>query len=109
MQNGDSIRKLLGFTIAGRTGTEEDSREALGVGIAAKIDEKGAEGTAFLRVAQRQPRQFRFFYSSADFVPQTGPDDSRPLEAGTWFEPRTAATGVAETVTKSSLLGRLTP
>ena len=82
------IRKLLGFTIAGRTGTEEDSREALGVGIAAKIDEKGAEGTAFLRVAQRQPRQFRFFYSSADFVPQTGPDDSRPLEAGTWFEPR---------------------
>ena len=82
------IRKLLGFTIAGRTGTEEDSREALGVGIAAKIDEKGAEGTAYLRVAQRQPRQFRFFYSSADFVPQSGPDDSRPLEAGTWFEPR---------------------
>jgi S-DNA-T family DNA segregation ATPase FtsK/SpoIIIE len=82
------IRKLMGFTIAARTGTEEDSREALGSGIAAKIDEKGAEGTAYLRVAQRQPRQFRFFYSSADFVPQTGPQESRQLEAGTWFEPR---------------------
>ena len=82
------IRKLMGFTIAARTGTEEDSREALGSGIAAKIDEKGAEGTAYLRVAQRQPRQFRFFYSSADFVPQTGREESRPLEAGTWFEPR---------------------
>ncbi|WP_094287345.1 type VII secretion protein EccCa [Mycobacterium lehmannii] len=82
------IRKLLGFTIAGRTGTEEDSREAIGSTIAAKIDEKGAEGTAYLRVAQRQPRQFRFFYSSADFVPQTGPDESRAVEAGTWFEPR---------------------
>ena len=82
------IRKLMGFTVAARTGTEEDSREAIGSGIAAKIDEKGAEGTAFLRVAQRQPRQFRFFYSSADFVPQTGPQEDRPLEAGTWFEPR---------------------
>ncbi|HOA86333.1 MAG TPA: glutamate 5-kinase [Microbacteriaceae bacterium] len=30
-------------------------------------------------------------------------------DIGTWFEPRTAATGVAETVTESSLLGRLTP
>ena len=68
------IRKLLGFTIAGRTGAEEDSREAIGVRIAAQMAGKGAEGTAYLRVAQRQPRKFRFFYSSAEFVPRA--DDS---------------------------------
>lgn len=89
------IRKLLGFTIAGRTGTDEDSREAIGSAIAARIDEKGAEGTAYLRIAQRQPRPYRFFYSSGKFVPQTGPDNSRPLEAGTWFEPRPFTAGEA--------------
>ena len=41
--------------------------------IAAKIDEKGAEGTAFLRVAQRQPRQFRFFYSRLISFRRPGP------------------------------------
>ena len=66
------IRKLLGFTIAARTGREEDSREAIGATVAAHLPEKGAEGTAFLRVAQRQPREFRFFYSSAEFVPHVG-------------------------------------
>ena len=34
------IRKLLGFTIAGRTGTEEDSREALGVGSPPRLTRK---------------------------------------------------------------------
>jgi S-DNA-T family DNA segregation ATPase FtsK/SpoIIIE len=52
------VRKLLGFTIAARTGREEDSREAIGSTVAAHLPEKGAEGTAYLRVAQRQPREF---------------------------------------------------
>ena len=37
-------RKLLGFTIAARTGREEDSREAIGSTVAAHLPEKGAEG-----------------------------------------------------------------
>ena len=83
------IRKLLGFTIAARTGREEDSREAIGSTVAAHLPEKGAEGTAYLRVAQRQPREFRFFYSSAEFVraPMT-PMQAEPVRAGTWFDPR---------------------
>lgn len=82
-------RKLLGFTIAARTGREEDSREAIGSTVAAHLPEKGAEGTAFLRVAQRQPREFRFFYSSGEFVPaeDTG-GSAEPVRAGTWFNPR---------------------
>jgi type VII secretion protein EccCb len=83
------VRKLLGFTIAARTGREEDSREAIGSTVAAHLPERGAEGTAFLRVAQRQPREFRFFFSSSEFVPNaTHLDVAEPLKAGTWFEPR---------------------
>jgi type VII secretion protein EccCa/type VII secretion protein EccCb len=82
------VRKLLGFTIAARTGREEDSREAIGSTVAAHLPEKGAEGTAYLRVAQRQPREFRFFYSSAEFISHAGPDTAEPLRAGTWFDPR---------------------
>jgi S-DNA-T family DNA segregation ATPase FtsK/SpoIIIE len=81
-------RKLLGFTIAARTGREEDSREAIGSTVAAHLPEKGAEGTAYLRVAQRQPREFRFFYSSAEFIPPVGTDTAEPVRAGTWFDPR---------------------
>ncbi|PXX01564.1 type VII secretion protein EccCa [Mycolicibacterium moriokaense] len=81
-------RKLLGFTIAARTGREEDSREAIGSTVAAHLPERGAEGTAYLRVAQRQPREFRFFYSSAQFVPPVGTEDAEPVRAGTWFDPR---------------------
>ncbi|MDT5117522.1 MAG: hypothetical protein QOE30_3261 [Mycobacterium sp.] len=82
-------RKLLGFTIAARTGREEDSREAIGSTVAAHLPERGAEGTAFLRVAQRQPREFRFFHSSAEFVPLVAQGDlAQPLRAGTWFDPR---------------------
>lgn len=83
------VRKLLGFTIAARTGREEDSREAIGSTVAAHLPERGAEGTAYLRVAQRQPREFRFFHSSAEFVPNAAEDDvAQPLRAGTWFVPR---------------------
>jgi S-DNA-T family DNA segregation ATPase FtsK/SpoIIIE len=81
-------RKLLGFTIAARTGREEDSREAIGSTVAAHLPERGAEGTAYLRVAQRQPREFRFFYSSAEFVPPVGTENAEPVRAGTWFDPR---------------------
>jgi S-DNA-T family DNA segregation ATPase FtsK/SpoIIIE len=83
------IRKQLGFTIAARTGREEDSREAIGSGVAAHIPPENAEGTAFLRVALREPRQYRFFYSSAPFVPvRADAGHVEPLRAGTWFEPR---------------------
>ena len=89
-QNLRDIRKLLGFTIAARTGREEDSREAIGAGVAAHIAADGAEGTAYLRVALREPREFRFFYPSAEFVP-AAIGARRVADAGaggTWFEPR---------------------
>ena len=84
-----NVRKLLGFTIAARTGREEDSREAIGTKVAAHLPETGAEGTAYLRVAQRQPREYRFFFSSAPYVPraQSAPE-AASRRAGTWFEPR---------------------
>lgn len=89
-QNLRDVRKVLGFTIAGRTSREEDSREAIGSSVAAHVPEEGAEGTAYLRVALRQPREFKFFYSSAKHVPRAVTADSaEPLRAGTWFEPRT--------------------
>ncbi len=91
------INKLLGFRVAARLGREEDSREAIGSGIAAHIPEQGAEGTAYLRVALRQPREFRYFFTSARFTPravESGP--AQPVRAGTWFTPRvfTAAEAV---------------
>jgi type VII secretion protein EccCb len=92
------VRKLLGFTIAARTGREEDSREAIGSTVAAHLPEKGAEGTAFLRVAQRQPREFRFFYSSQEFVPAPEAGVAEPVRAGTWFEPRPFTVGEADDV-----------
>ena len=63
------IRSLIGFFMALRTGTEEDSREAIGSSIAAHLPEKGKEGTGYLREGQRPPREFRAFYSSPPFVP----------------------------------------
>lgn len=84
-----NVRKLLGFTIAARTGREEDSREAIGTKVAAHLPETGAEGTAYLRVAQRQPREYRFFFSSAPYVErsQSAPE-AASRRAGTWFTPR---------------------
>jgi DNA segregation ATPase FtsK/SpoIIIE-like protein len=88
-QNLRDIRKQLGFTIAARTGREEDSREAIGSGVAAHIPPENAEGTAYLRVALREPRQYRFFFSSAPFIPaRVSAGAVEPVRAGTWFEPR---------------------
>jgi len=84
------IRSLIGFFMALRTGTEEDSREAIGSPIAAHLPEKGKEGTGYLREGMRPPREFRAFYSSPPFVPP--PEDGGPAPvaaAGTWFTPRT--------------------
>ncbi len=82
------IRSLIGFFMALRTGTEEDSREAIGSSIAAHLPEKGREGTGYLREGQRPPREFRAFYSSPPFIPppETGPAPA--AAAGTWFSPR---------------------
>ena len=70
------IRSLIGFFMALRTGTEEDSREAIGSSIAAHLPEKGKEGTGYLREGMRPPREFRAFYSSPPFVPP--PEDGGP-------------------------------
>ncbi len=90
------IRSLIGFFMALRTGTEEDSREAIGSSIAAHLPEKGREGTGYLREGQRPPREFRAFYSSPPFVP---PPDGGPepvAAAGTWFTPRPFAAALVE-------------
>ncbi len=84
------IRSLIGFFMALRTGTEEDSREAIGSSIAAHLPEKGKEGTGYLREGMRPPREFRAFYTSPPFV--APPEDDGPAQvaaAGTWFTPRT--------------------
>jgi S-DNA-T family DNA segregation ATPase FtsK/SpoIIIE len=103
-----NVRKLLGFTIAARTGREEDSREAIGSTVAAHLAETGAEGTAYLRVAQRQAREFRFFYSSGEFVPP--PETTavaQVVRSGAWFAPR--AFSATEADDTDGLLGARKP
>ncbi len=83
------IRSLIGFFMALRTGTEEDSREAIGSSIAAHLPEKGKEGTGYLREGQRPPREFRAFYSSPPYVAPPEDGGTAPVAAaGTWFAPR---------------------
>ena len=67
-QNLRDITKLLGYNIAARTGTEEESKAGIGDARAAHIAPRGEEGTAYLRVALREARKFRYFFTSADFV-----------------------------------------
>jgi len=90
------IRSLIGFFMALRTGTEEDSREAIGSSIAAHLPEKGREGTGYLREGQRPPREFRAFYSSPSFVPPPESGPAPVAAAGTWFTPRLFTATVAE-------------
>jgi S-DNA-T family DNA segregation ATPase FtsK/SpoIIIE len=97
-QNLRDITKLLGYSIAARTGTEEESRAGIGDSRAAHIAPVGEEGTAYLRVALREPRKFRYFFSSADFVAR--PDDAGPAEAPSRviaeFAPRVFTAGESE-------------
>lgn len=90
------IRSLIGFFMALRTGTEEDSREAIGSSIAAHLPEKGREGTGYLREGQRPPREFRAFYSSPPFVPPPEAGPAPVAAAGTWFSPRSFTATVAD-------------
>ena len=90
------IRSLIGFFMALRTGTEEDSREAIGSSIAAHLPEKGREGTGYLREGQRPPREFRAFYSSPPFVPPPESGPAPMAAAGTWFTPRPFTATIAE-------------
>ncbi|MGH3676758.1 MAG: type VII secretion protein EccCb [Mycobacterium sp.] len=89
------IRSLIGFFMSLRTGTEEDSREAIGSSIAAHLPEKGKEGTGYLREGQRPPREFRAFYSSPPFVPPLESGPAPVAAAGTWFAPRSFTATVA--------------
>lgn len=104
-QNLRDITKLLGYSIAARTGTEEESRAAIGDTRAAHIAPSGEEGTAYLRVGLKEPRKFRYFFTSGDFVP--GGDDNNaalaPKRAAAEFTPRLFS--AAETV---DVDGRLT-
>jgi type VII secretion protein EccCb len=104
-QNLRDITKLLGYSIAARTGTEEESRAGIGDSRAAHIAPVGEEGTAYLRVALREPRRFRYFFSSADWVPptQTGLAEA-PRRAAAEFAPRPFTAGESEDIDQ-----RLTP
>jgi type VII secretion protein EccCb len=104
-QNLRDITKLLGYSIAARTGTEEESRAAIGDSRAAHIAPVGEEGSAYLRVALREPRKFRYFFSSADWVPPTDTDRPQaPQRAGTEFAPRLFTAAESEDIDQ-----RLTP
>ena len=98
-QNLRDITKLLGYSIAARTGTEEESRAGIGDSRAAHIAPVGEEGSAYLRVALREPRKFRYFFSSADWVPptDTGPALA-PQHAGAEFAPRLFTAGESEDI-----------
>ncbi|WP_431241074.1 type VII secretion protein EccCa (plasmid) [Mycolicibacterium aichiense] len=104
-QNLRDITKLLGYSIAARTGTEEESRAAIGDSRAAHIAPSGEEGTAYLRVGLKEPRKFRYFFTSGDFIP--GDDDdttaAAPKRAAAEFTPRVFSAGAAVDVD-----GRLT-
>jgi type VII secretion protein EccCa/type VII secretion protein EccCb len=95
-QNLRDITKLLGYSIAARTGTEEESRAAIGDTRAAHIAPVGEEGTAYLRVALKEPRKFRYFFSSADFVAPTDTGlPEAPTRAGAVFAPRLFTAGAS--------------
>lgn len=95
-QNLRDVSKLLGYSIAGRTGTEEESRAAIGDARAAHIAPSGEEGTAYLRVGLQNPRKFRYFYTSGDFVPGSGEDAvAAPRRAAAEFQPRLFGAGEA--------------
>ncbi|MDQ2636958.1 MAG: type VII secretion protein EccCa [Actinomycetota bacterium] len=89
-QNLRDITKLLGYSIAARTGTEEESRNAIGDARAAHIAPAGEEGTAYLRVALREPRKFRYFFTSGDYIPGSDEDNApqAPKRAAAEFVPR---------------------
>jgi S-DNA-T family DNA segregation ATPase FtsK/SpoIIIE len=89
-QNLRDITKLLGYSIAARTGTEEESRAAIGDSRAAHIAPSGEEGTAFLRVGLKEPRKFRYFFTSGDYVAGgSGNSEVRsPRRAAADFMPR---------------------
>lgn len=55
------LTNMIGYTIAARTATLEDSRVAIGASDAALIAVEGAAGTAYLRTAGDDPRKFRYF------------------------------------------------
>lgn len=99
-QNLRDINKLLGYSIAARTGTEEESRAGIGDTRAAHIAPVGEEGTAYLRVALREPRRFRYFFSSADWVAPA--DDAAgapaPARAAAEFTPRPFTAGPAQDI-----------
>ncbi len=93
------IETLLGFRIVGRTATGEQSTAAMKSNLASLIDPIGAEGTAYLKIGQRDPNRFRFFYCSGGFVPPAeGVAAVAAIQAGTWFEPRAFTAEVAEDV-----------
>ena len=98
-QNLRDINKLLGYSIAARTGTEEESRAGIGDTRAAHIAPVGEEGTAYLRVALREPRRFRYFFSSADWVPPTDTGAAEaPKRAAAEFAPRLFTAGESEDI-----------
>ena len=94
-QNLRDITKLLGYSIAARTGTEEESRAGIGDSRAAHIAPSGEEGTAYLRVGLREPRKFRYFFTSGDFVPGGDGIDAiaAPKRAAAEFMPRLFTAG----------------
>ena len=67
-QNLRDITKLLGYTIAARTGREEESREAIGI-PGRRNCPSGRGGHRISAGRAQEPRKFRYFFTSADFVP----------------------------------------
>lgn len=55
------LTNMIGYTIAARTATLEDSRAAIGATDAALIPSEGQAGTAYLRTSGNDPRRFRYF------------------------------------------------
>lgn len=75
-QNLRKTDAKLGYVQAGRMGNEEEARTAIQDVRPAHIPESGFEGTCYLRVAMGQPREFRFFYSSAEWTPRAAGSES---------------------------------
>ena len=92
------IRSLIGFFMALRTGTEEDSREAIGSSIAAHLPEKGGRAPATsARGSARRASSGPLLVAPIRAAAESGP--APVAAAGTWFSPRSFTATAAPTRT----------
>lgn len=98
------IDEALGWRIALRTGTGEESQKVIDDPRAFQLRARGDEGIGYLRVGAGPLVKLRFFNAGAPYVVPAPVDDRHVMESADWFEPREFTVAVADDVD-----GRLAP